>query len=52
MAFTRLKKVKGRWYAYLVESRREGGRVVQHVKRYLGPATPAQLKARKKKKRR
>jgi hypothetical protein len=53
MSFVRLKRVKGRWYAYRVESTRRAGRVVQRVKRYLGPATPAQVKkARERRKRR
>lgn len=51
MTFTRLKKVKDRWYAYLVRNERRGGRVVQVVKKYLGPATPAQMKKRRRRKR-
>jgi hypothetical protein len=52
MSFVRLKKVKGRWYAYRVESARRAGRVVQRVRKYLGPATPAQVKKARARRRR
>lgn len=35
--YVRIKRVRGRRYAYLVEGTREGGRVRQKVVRYLGP---------------
>lgn len=35
--YLRLKSVRGRRYAYLVEGQREGNRVRQKVVRYLGP---------------
>ncbi|MBI3588534.1 hypothetical protein HY995_05800 [Candidatus Micrarchaeota archaeon] len=36
MAFTRIKRIKGIPYAYRVESKRVGGKVVQRVLAYLG----------------
>ena len=38
MVFIRTKKIKGQKYYYLVENRREDGRVVQKVLRYIGKA--------------
>jgi len=40
MAFVRIKRIKGRTYYYLVESRREGKRVRQKVLKYLGAEPP------------
>ena len=36
MAFIRAKLVNGEYYYYLVENRREGGRVLQEIVKYLG----------------
>ena len=40
MAFVRTKKIKNKTYYYLVESRREGGKVKQKVIKYLGAEMP------------
>ena len=39
--YVRVKTVRGRRYAYLVEGKREGTRVKQRVVRYLGPLAQA-----------
>ena len=41
--YVRVKVVRGKRYAYLVEGRREGRRVRQKVVRYLGPLARAAL---------
>lgn len=47
MAYIRTKRVKGIEYRYLVEGRRVGGKVVQKVIKYLGPARwPQDLRIR------
>lgn len=40
VAFVRTKRINGRTYYYLVESRREGKRVRQKVLKYLGAEPP------------
>jgi hypothetical protein len=40
MAYVRTKTVHGRQYRYLVEGKWIGGKVVQKVLKYLGPADP------------
>jgi len=44
MAFLRTKRVKGIDYLYLVEGRRVGGKVIQKVIKYLGPARRQDLR--------
>ena len=39
--YVRAKKTNGRTYYYLVEGRREGGKVRQKVVKYLGTEKPS-----------
>jgi len=39
--FIRAKKIDGRTYYYLVEGRREGGKVRQKILKYLGVKQPS-----------
>jgi len=48
MSYIRAKIINGRSYLYLVESKREGGRVVQKHIKYLGKGTKADIPAKKK----
>ena len=41
MPYLAVKKVKGRYYGYLQESYREGGKVRTHTVQYLGAIDPA-----------
>lgn len=43
MAFVREKRIKGRSYLYLVESKREGKHVRQEVIKYLGPGKKSDI---------
>jgi hypothetical protein len=47
MAFVREKKINGRYYHYLVENRREGGKHYQAIMAYLGrhPTVAAAVRA-------
>jgi hypothetical protein len=44
--FIRLKKIKGKDYAYLVESKRVRGKIKQKVKKYIGKVIVAKKKNR------
>ena len=48
MSYIRAKTIKGRSYLYLVESKREGDRVIQKHIKYLGPGTKADIPAKMK----
>ena len=48
MSYIRAKNINGRSYLYLVESKREGGRVVQKHIKYLGPGSKADIPAKMK----
>jgi len=52
VAYIRFKTIRGNKYYYLVESKRVGGAVVQHVIKYLGanPTFPVAKKEKKQKK--
>jgi len=48
MAFIRFKWIRGKKYYYLVESKREGGKIKQRVLKYLGTSIPGDIESIKR----